>query len=191
MVRPAQEKNSMSFGQPIARFERKYNICSDGRVWNKGKDCWQAQTETPNGYMKVLLSLNGAREQLLVHRLVALHFLPNPYEHSQVNHINGNKKDNRLENLEWLSPQANTQHALETGLRSGFMARSEKELFLNRVFNGETVTAIARSIGRGPEALSRMLRVHAERTNRGDLWNQLMKGRRRDAALRNLEKING
>ena len=180
----------MNTGKPIAHFERKYDIHADGRVWNKGKNHWQSQTQNPNGYMKVQLQLNGVKEQLLVHRLVALHFLPNPYGHPQVNHINGDKTNNTVENLEWVSQEENIQHSLETGLRAGFMSSSEKETFLMRVFAGEFPSAIATEIGRHPVVLSKMLRIHAEKTDRGPQWATIMKQRRRDAALRNLEKIN-
>ena len=180
----------MSAGVPIAHFERKYEIYIDGRVWNKGKNCWQAQTQNPNGYMKVVLQLDGVREQLLVHRLVALHFLPNPYGHPFVNHIDGNKTHNAVSNLEWVSREGNAQHALETGLRSGFMSIPEKEEFLTQVLQGEQVSEIAARIGRHPVVLSKMLRKHAEATERGELWTTTMKQRRRDAALRNLQTIN-
>lgn len=179
----------MSAGLPIAHFERKYEIHPDGRVWNKGKNKWQATTANPNGYVKVTLTMNGKREQLLVHRLVALHYLPNPYGHPQVNHRDGNKENNDLTNLEWMDRSENIQHSLETGLRAGFMSMGEKRTLMDRVFAGEIVSEIAIQIGRHPVVLSKMLRLHAEKIGLKDEWTHMMKQRRKDAAVRNLQKI--
>lgn len=140
--------------------------------------------------MKVDLKMNGRHDQASVHRLVALHFIPNPYCHPIVNHMDGVKHHNSDINLEWTSEVGNAQHALETGLRAGFMSHDEKQFYLDRVLKGEIVGAVAAEIGRHPVGLSKMLRIHAERNGQGNLWAETMKVRRRNAALRNLEKIN-
>ena len=59
------------------------------------------------GYMRVGLCKNGKKKKFLVHRLLALHFIPNPENKSCVDHINGIKDDNRLENLRWLTNKEN------------------------------------------------------------------------------------
>ena len=63
------------------------------------------------GYKKVVLSKNGRQKSFQVHRLVALAFIPNPGKKPQVNHIDGNPSNNRLENLEWATGGENLIHS--------------------------------------------------------------------------------
>jgi hypothetical protein len=190
MEKPTQGNSSMTFMVPIAHFERKYMITRDGKIWHLGKQEWKNQTQLDNGYMKADFKMNGRYDQVLVHRLVALHFIPNPYGHPIVNHKDGVKHHNWEDNLEWTSEVGNAQHALETGLRAGFMSHTEKTSFVVRVLKGELIRDIAFEIGRKEESLSGMLRRHAQANGQSDLWNHEMKRRRKDVAIRNLEQIN-
>ena len=70
-----------------------------------------------NGYLCANLCLNGANNKVKVHRIVAEAFIENPENKKEVNHINGIRTDNRVENLEWCSHKENIQHAFRTGLR--------------------------------------------------------------------------
>lgn len=70
-----------------------------------------------NGYIKVKLSKSGARRHTLMHRIVAEAFIPNPENKPQVNHINGIKSDNRIENLEWATAKENIRHSIDNGLQ--------------------------------------------------------------------------
>ena len=82
---------------PIQGYE-EYQVSDFGRVKRGGKILkpWRG-----NRYLQVALSNNGAVKNKLIHRLVALAFLPNPENKPTVNHLNEIKHDNRLENLEW------------------------------------------------------------------------------------------
>jgi hypothetical protein len=66
--------------------------------------------------MKVNLKVNGKAYGRYVHRLVAKAFTPNPDCKIEINHLNGDKTDNRVENLEWCTREENMLHAYETGL---------------------------------------------------------------------------
>ena len=69
-----------------------------------------------DGYLAVNIYIDGVRKQMKIHRLVALSHILNPENKPQVNHTNGIKTDNRVENLEWCSPSENSIHAYKNGL---------------------------------------------------------------------------
>ena len=73
---------------------------------------------TNRGYVDVRLNKNAVSKSHLVHRLVAEAFLPNPERYPMINHLSGDKKDNRTENLQWTDARGNALHAYETGLNS-------------------------------------------------------------------------
>lgn len=89
-----------------------YDVSSFGNLRSRvtGKVLVNRQ---PNscGYYRVQLVIDGKRCKLFIHRMVAETFLKNKQHKTQVNHINGDKKDNRLENLEWCTPSENQLHA--------------------------------------------------------------------------------
>lgn len=99
----------------IKDFE-EYQIDVNGTIVGKmGRILKPSLTHT--GYLHVNLYKDGKRITRNVHRLMAETFIPNPDNLPQVNHINGDKTDNRVENLEWCTAQHNISHAVETGLR--------------------------------------------------------------------------
>ena len=93
-----------------------YSISSEGRVRNDETNKMKSMDATSDGYHKVDLYSNGKRTSVRVHRLVAEAFIPNPNKLPQINHIDGNKENNNVKNLEWVNNSQNMIHAYRTGL---------------------------------------------------------------------------
>ncbi len=99
-------------------FAKDYFVSRCGRVYsNKTKDFVKLKSYHNKGYISVkIVNDEGVRKGYLVHRLVAMAYTPNPDRKPFVNHINGNKADNSVENLEWCTAQENMDHAYAKGL---------------------------------------------------------------------------
>lgn len=96
----------------IPGYEDLYAITEDGKLWSHRKKKFFSLHLKSNGYMsRALVDADGNIKQPNIHRLVALTYIPNPKNKSEVNHINGIKHDNRKENLEWVTPSENQAHS--------------------------------------------------------------------------------
>lgn len=94
-----------------------YEVSNLGNVRNKKTGKVLKPGKDGDGYLHVVLCKEGKTKLFKVHRLVANAFLQNPNNKPQINHINGIKTDNRLENLEWVTCSDNIKHAFRTGLK--------------------------------------------------------------------------
>ena len=99
-----------------------YTILEDGTVskhGGRGKQGAITARKDRKGYMTVAITLsNGKRITTGLHRVLSTIFIDNPEDKPEVNHINGIKDDNRLENLEWCTRSENQRHAFDNGLQT-------------------------------------------------------------------------
>lgn len=102
-----------------------YYVSDDGRVFSVKDDVKKElrQNTQTNGYRQVGLHKDGEVSKRLVHRLVASAFIPNPENKSEVNHKNGVKSDNRVENLEWATRRENILHMINVLYAEYFEAK--------------------------------------------------------------------
>lgn len=114
---------------PVKGYEGRYEVSSLGSIrsldmmmknghgtYSRKKGRTLKTFKNRKGYLQVKLCKDGLNESTVVHRVVAMSFIENKNGYDQVNHLNGIKDDNRVENLEWCSNRQNIIHAYKNGL---------------------------------------------------------------------------
>lgn len=124
-----------------------YIITKDGKIINKHNNHTLKPQKNNKGYGRV--SIGG--KLLFVHRLVAEKYLPNPKNYSQVNHKDGNKENNSVENLEWISNFQNRMHAVENDLvvygeKCPWAKLSEQEVKEIKNYKNSSTLSLAKKI---------------------------------------------
>lgn len=121
-----------------------YEVSTLGRIKNKEKILKAYKTN--NGYLHIFLSNKGKQKQFLVHRLVANTFLENPNKLKEVNHIDGNKQNNKVENLEWCTRKQNVHHFFNSNARKSTKQKrvSQYDLKGNKIESYKSIRQASR-----------------------------------------------
>lgn len=131
-------------------FER-YEVSNTGKVRsldykNTGKIKELTQIKDRYGYLVVTLRLNGKTKQVKIHRLVAIAFIPNNDKtKTQVNHIDENKENNHVSNLEWVTHGENIQHGTGNERRAKTQAKRVRCIETGRIF--DSIQQASRELG--------------------------------------------
>ncbi len=174
--------NTTEVWKDIEGYEGYYQISNMGRVrsLDRGMFVEQDRYEQPRwmkrsgrilqqhpdgkGYPMVRLCREGKVKQIVTHRLVAIHFIPNPESKPAVNHIDSNPLNNSQANLEWCTITENNQHAVRMGrkphiIKSTFN-KAEREALCDLFDAGVGVTAVAKQLGLPYHAVRYIYRLH-------------------------------
>lgn len=120
--------------------DSSYQVSSSGRVIGASGDVLSLNLS--GAYPSITLSNKGKRQSFRIHRLVAELFIPNIYNKPVVNHINGVKYDNRVENLEWVTYSENTLHAHENKLKGSRTIINELKDDVKKFLTPEQIESI-------------------------------------------------
>lgn len=140
--------------RPIEGFGDRYEVSDKGRVRSSYKRAGfngiLNQQQHRNGYMKVDLKYRASKKTIDVHRLVAQAFIPNPKNKTDVNHIDGNKANNVVSNLEWCTRKENMAHCHTILQRGGRAKRPVKCLETGVIYTSLHEAAAATGACLGP-----------------------------------------
>ena len=165
--------NNMEIFKDIIKFENTYQISNTGKVRNKKTGLLLKPKYNKKGYQYINLSYSHTgRVKWYIHRLVAVHFIPNLENKPQVNHIDGNKQNNNVNNLEWCTNDENQKHAILNNLHyQGEQHKSHKFNEINikllpKLTNiGFTVSQLNKLTG--------VANVNIEKIIKGKTWRPL------------------
>lgn len=150
----------------VVGYEGLYIVSSYGGVWKLGTDgkvkkCISVYREG-SAYVRIPLRKNGERKWHHTHRLVAEAFISNPHNLPVVNHVDGDKKNCRYDNLEWCTYYDNHQHAHDMGLRTDYKLFAEDKFKICEVYyaNKATVKQLATKYGVSESTIYKHIRSY-------------------------------
>lgn len=148
----------------IKGYENLYSITPEGKVWSHIYNKW-LKGDIRKGYIYYVISKNGKRYCTTAHRLVAKTFIKEDETRKHVNHKNGIKTDNRVENLEWCTSGENQKHAIVNGLKKGLKGErngasklTEKDILAIRNNKDKNQRQLAKEFGISFQHVSKILK---------------------------------
>lgn len=151
-----------------------YEIYSDGRIWSKHtnkflKPFLSSQGKGEDYYLAVKLCDNTFEKTVTVHRLVAENFIENPNNFGTVNHRDGNKQNNCIENLEWMTQGDNKRHAFDTGISEAWWKAQKHP---RSTFSNEEVNEICKKFEKGVKPIDLAPATSLEYQKLFRIWNR-------------------
>ena len=146
--------------------ETDYSVSTEGEV-RKDTTNYILSQSSQQDYKFVTLFINGQQKRMRVHRMVAMTFIENPDNKPYVNHINGIRYDNNVENLEWVTQSENIQHAVRTGLMQNGRKKAVIQYNLNgdRMATFESASEAARQTGGSQSKITMCCKRQRETAN--------------------------
>lgn len=146
-----------------------YIIHPEGRVFSQKIGRFLKHAITVNGYHQVAPYLKGKKTYYFVHRLVAEKFIPKKDGKNQVNHINANKSDNHIENLEWVTGAENVFHSVH-----GSHTQMDRLICLAKKLrlDGRTLSSISKETGLSITTVSRVSTVSRQNIINKKAWTE-------------------
>lgn len=158
--------------KPILGYEGLYEISNLGRVKSLPKIKGRYMQKNSNllnpktnrdGYLCITLQCDKLKKHVQLHRLVTINFIPNLTNLPQVNHIDGNKKSNHVDNLEWCASKENINHGWEIGLykrlRSPMRRFTDEQIFeIKELYKTMSQHAIGKRYGVSHGSIGRIVR---------------------------------
>lgn len=177
----------MLIGKWIKNFEGTHSVTEDGHIYrySNGQAIEVAQVKHTQGYLYSTLTRNGVQTNVLVHRVLAEAFIPNPENKKYVNHIDGNKSNNDLSNLEWCTSRENCLHAYATGLNTHKRKIAQYTTDGTLIATYNSLTEAQEAVGKpGKKNIACCLRLDRCKTAYGYVWRYLNEESRPDESIK-------
>ena len=159
--------------QTIPNFSN-YLINRNGEIFSKISNKFLKTYINGVGYEAIkLIDDLGKKKHLLIHRALAELFIPNPDNKQEVNHIDANRANNSLNNLEWVTPSENIRHAFKLRKHKKSIDYTEIPTIVQKLKNGNSWANIAKQYNVDPSGLRKLIKREFERNNNLNAFNEL------------------